>query len=60
MTRHEGFGYKYFRGSVVHLFTECPDGGTIGIAKRDTVRTDDPVAMEGLELCQWCRTRAGT
>jgi hypothetical protein len=54
MFMHEGFGYKRVRESVVHLYTECPEGSTIEIAKRDTVRTEDRIAMEGLEICPWC------
>jgi hypothetical protein len=29
----------------------------VAIAKRDTVRTDDPTAMQGLEVCDWCQDR---
>jgi hypothetical protein len=57
MTSREGYGYKHMHESTVHLFTECPEGRLIGIAERDTVRTSDPVAMQGLELCEWCRAR---
>jgi hypothetical protein len=51
---HAGYGYKHMHESVVHVYSECPEGSIIGIAKRDTVRSDDPVAMQGLEFCQWC------
>jgi hypothetical protein len=39
----------------VHLFTECPEGKVIGIARR--VAIHDESAMEGLEVCEWCRVR---
>lgn len=54
MTRHEGYGYKHFRESIVHLYTECPHGSTIAIAKRDTVVIDDLSTMQGLEVRGWC------
>ena len=57
MTRYEGFGYKHMHESLVHLYSECPEGKIIAIAKRDTVRTDDPIAMAGLEVCVWCQAK---
>jgi hypothetical protein len=52
MTRYM---YKHFQDSVVHLYRECPEGSIIGIARRVAIK--DESAMEGLELCEWCRTR---
>jgi hypothetical protein len=49
--------YRHFGESIVHLFTDCPAGKVISIAKRDAVATDDPTAMEGLEVCEWCQAR---
>ena len=43
--------------NILHLYTECPEGKIIAIAKRDGVKTNDPEAMKGLELCEWCRAR---
>jgi hypothetical protein len=51
---HAGYGYRDMHESVVHLYSECPEGSVVAVAKRDPVRTDDPVAMQGLEVCQWC------
>lgn len=44
--------YRHFRESVVHLYTECPEGSIIGIARR--VAIHDESAMQGLEWCPWC------
>ena len=40
--------------ALLHIYTECPEGKIIAIAKRDPVATDDPKAMQGLEWCSWC------
>jgi hypothetical protein len=48
MFMHEGYGYKHMHESVVHLYSECPEGKVIAIAKRDTVRTEDPTALPDL------------
>jgi len=50
-------GYRYFESDVVHLFTECPEGQLIGIARRDPVNL---ATMEGLERCAWCFEKART
>jgi hypothetical protein len=43
--------------SIVHLYTECPEGSIIAIAKRDSVNTMDPEAMKDLVWCSWCQRR---
>ena len=43
---------------VVHLDTDCPAGKAIPIAKRDSVRTDDFTAMDGLWLYKWCEGKS--
>jgi hypothetical protein len=35
--------------NILHVFTECPDGSIIAIAKRDAVNTMDLDAMADLE-----------
>jgi hypothetical protein len=57
MTPHDGYACRHFKESVVHLYRECPEGSGIGIAKRNVVAVDDPAAMEGLELCEWCQAK---
>ena len=42
----------------MHLYTECPEGGLIAIAKRDAISTSDRSVMEGLHWCQWCLEKA--
>jgi len=29
----------------------------VATAKRDSVRTDDPLAIQDLAVCEWCRAR---
>jgi hypothetical protein len=57
ITRWPDWGYKRMDTSVLHVYTECPEGKIIAIAKRDAVKTNDPEAMQGLELCEWCQAR---
>jgi hypothetical protein len=57
MTRWPDWGFKRMNTNVLHLYTECPEGKIIAIAKRDSVNTMDPEAMKGLELCEWCRAK---
>jgi hypothetical protein len=57
MTRYPGWGYKRMNENVLHVDNACPEGKLIAIAKRDGVNTTDPEAMQGLELCEWCRAR---
>jgi hypothetical protein len=47
--------YRHFRESIVHIFTECPEGSLIGIARRAAIK--DETAMEGLEVCEGCQAR---
>jgi hypothetical protein len=47
--------YRHFRESIVHLFTECPQGALIGIARRVAIK--DESALKGLEVCEWCQAR---
>jgi hypothetical protein len=54
MTRWPGLGYRRMNEQVLHVYTECPEGKIIAIAKRDSVATNDPEAMKGLEWCPWC------
>ena len=35
---------------VLHVYTECPEGRIIAIAKRDTVSMNSPDAMKDLEV----------
>ena len=49
--------YRHFQEAVVHLFTDCPEGKLIGIARREAVTTEDATAMDGLEVCEWCEVR---
>jgi hypothetical protein len=42
MTRWPGLGYKKMDEKILHLYTECPEGKVIPIAKRDTVAMYDP------------------
>jgi hypothetical protein len=57
MTRHEGYGYKHMQGLIVHLYTECPEGKMLAIAKRDSLPAGDPITTRGLDVCGWCRAR---
>ena len=50
--------YRYWENSIVHLYTECPEGKLIGIARREAVATDDVTVMQGLEVCDWCREKS--
>jgi hypothetical protein len=59
MTRYPGLGYKRMDENVLHVYTECPEGRIIPIAKRDTVSMNSPGAMKGLEWCAWCFEKAG-
>ena len=54
MTRWPEWGYKRMDEQVLHVYTECPEGKIIAIAKRDAVNLMDPEAMNGLEWCPWC------
>jgi hypothetical protein len=54
VTRYPELGYKRMNENVLHVYTECPEGKIIAIAKRDSVRMNDPEAMQGLEWCSWC------
>lgn len=58
MTRWPDWGFKRMNTSVLHVYTECPEGSIIAIAKRDGVKTNDPEAMKELEWCAWCAARA--
>jgi hypothetical protein len=58
MTRYPGLGYKRMDENVLHVYTECPEGKIIAIAKRDTVSMNSLEAMQGLEWCAWCETQA--
>jgi hypothetical protein len=42
MTRWLGLGYKHMSGNLLHLYTECPEGKIIAIAKRDAVSMMTP------------------
>ena len=57
MTRYPGRGYKHMNENTLHVYTECPEGKLIAIAKRDAVNLMDPEAMKDLEWCEWCRPR---
>jgi hypothetical protein len=57
MARYQGLGFKHMHERIVHLNRECPEGKIIAIAKRDGVKTNDPEAMKGLELCEWCQAK---
>jgi hypothetical protein len=57
MTRCPGRGFKHMHENILHVYTECPEGKIIAIAKRDSVATDDPNAMESLEWCPWCEAQ---
>jgi hypothetical protein len=39
----------------VHLFTDCPEGKLMGIARREAVT--EQTALEGLELCELCQEK---
>jgi hypothetical protein len=54
MSHDLGQGYKHQDEDIVHLYTECPEGGLIAIAKRDAISTSGQSAMGGLEFCPWC------
>ena len=54
MTRYPGMGYKRMDENVLHIYTECPEGKIIAIAKRDAVSLNSPEQMQGLEWCPWC------
>jgi hypothetical protein len=47
MTRWFDWGFKRMNTNVLHVYTECPEGKIIAIAKRDGVKTNDPEAMKG-------------
>ena len=46
--------FRHYSEPTVHLFTDCPDGKLIGIARREAV-SETP--LEGLELCAWCLSK---
>lgn len=48
-------GYRHKDESMVHLYTECPEGSIIGIARRDPIDLAD---LSGLERCPWCFEKA--
>ena len=58
MTRYPGLGYKRMDENVLHVYSECPQGRIIAIAKRDTVSMNSPDAMRTLR-CAWCRSQDG-
>ena len=47
--------FRHYDEPTVHLFTDCPAGKLIGIARREAVTE---TALEGLELCAWCHGKA--
>jgi len=47
--------FRDYQESVVHIFTDYPEGKLIGIARRDAVTNQ--TLLEGLELCAWCQTK---
>jgi hypothetical protein len=47
-------GYRHFQEKVVHLYTECPEGSCIGVARRDAVNIADLSVMQELVRCAWC------
>jgi hypothetical protein len=53
MTRTLAF--RHFQGTTVHLYTECPEGSIIGVARRTAIQ--DESLVNGLSLCEWCRAR---
>ena len=57
MTRWPDWGFKRMNTNVLHVYTECPEGKIIAIAKRDGVKTNDPETMKGLEWCPWCKAQ---
>ena len=52
-------GYRHFKERVVHLYTECPDGSQIGIARGVAVNIADAAVMRELGCCPWCFEKAG-
>ena len=50
--------FRDYQETVVHLFTDCPEGKLIGIARREAVT--EQTALEGLELCAWCQAKDRT
>lgn len=50
--------YKHLQGATVHLYTECPNGSVISIAKRDAIQNE--MSIEGMALCSWCQARANS
>jgi hypothetical protein len=57
MTRWIGLGYRHMNETTLHVYTECPEGKIIAIAKRDSVPMYDPDQMKGLEWCAWCQAQ---
>jgi hypothetical protein len=57
MTRYPGMGYKRMDEKVLHVYTECPEGKIIPIAKRDAVSLNSAEQMQGLEWCDWCQAQ---
>ena len=57
MTRYPGVGYRHMDERVLHVYTECPEGKIIAIAKRDAVNLTDQEAMKGLKWCKWCEAQ---
>jgi hypothetical protein len=56
MTRWPGRRFKHMNANLLHVYTECPEGSIIAIAKCDTIHTTDE-RMKGLEWCAWCRAK---
>ena len=50
MTHYVGQGYKHKDEDRVHLYTECPEGSQLLIARRDSVDLTKPLA----QFCTWC------
>jgi hypothetical protein len=57
MTRWPGRGFKHMTQNILHVYTECPEGSIIAIAKRDAVNLMDLEAMNGLAWCPWCEAQ---
>jgi len=45
MTRWPGRGFKHINANILRVYTECPEGSIIAIAKRDSVNMMDPEAI---------------
>lgn len=43
---------------ILHVYTECPEGKIIPIAKRDAVSLNSAEQMQGLGWCDWCQAQA--